>query len=108
MAIQDFLTDDEIISRRALGSENEYGETAATWPTVGTIKGIIQPRSGDLARDDSGKAITGDGMLYCLAGANIQVDDRVTDPYGVLWIVTAVLNESGKSHHYKCVLKLIK
>jgi len=74
MALIDFLKDDEQIYRRSLGTENEYGEAKETWSLVTTIKGTIQPKSENHNRDDSGKIISGDGVLYVLAGANIKIE----------------------------------
>lgn len=109
MSISTYLTDNETVLRRSLGTKNDYGEAAETWTTVTTtLKGTIQQHSGDTARDESGQAVTADAVLYCLAGSNIQVGDKVLDPSGVTWNVLGVINASNRNHHYKVLLRLIK
>jgi hypothetical protein len=108
MALADFLSDDEEIYRRSLGTENEYGEAAETWTKIATIKGTIQPRAESQDRNDLGKSVSSDGVLYVLAGANIKVDDRVKDPSGEEWIVNGILDESNRHHHYKVSLTKVE
>lgn len=105
MAISDFLTMDIEVWRRQTGATNDYGESADIWVKKTTLKGLIQPKVEDVAREESGILKTADAVLYTLVTANIKQSDKVKDPDGNEYNVLAVMDEAGQTHHFKCILK---
>ena len=107
MGIENYLTDDERVYRRTAGSKNDYGEASDTWALVGTIKGTIQPKSGNTARVESGILETSTHRLYCLVTANIHNGDKVLDKNNKGYNVLFVKDASNRSHHYEVDLQEI-
>lgn len=105
MALADFLTMDVEVWRRSAGALNDYGEQSDTWAKQTTIKGVIQPSTGNTARVDSGIMKTSSHTLYCLVGANILAGDKVKYGdrfYNVLFVGDA----AGRNHHYEVPLEV--
>ncbi len=103
MSLSDFLTMDIEVWRRTAGVLNDYGEQSDTWTKQTTIKGVIQPSTGNVTRTDGGIMQTSSHMLYCLVGANILAGDKVKYSnkfYNVLFIGDA----AGRNHHYEIPL----
>lgn len=106
MAIENYLTQTITVLRRTQGTVNEYGESNETWPTVTTIVGVIQPKSGNVGRQENGEQISSTHRMYCLSGSNIRQGDRVqlgSDVYQVLSVVDA----AARAHHYQCDLRQV-
>jgi len=105
--IETYLIDDERIYRRTAGVKNDYGEASDTWTLTTTIKGTIQPKSGNTMRVESGVLESSTHRLYCLATANIRNGDKVKDPHDKMYDVLFVADASNRSHHYQVDLKEI-
>jgi len=108
MGIEDYLTDDERVYRRTAGTKNEYGEASDTWALITTIKGTIQPKSGNTSRVESGILETSTHRLYCLVTANIHNGDKIKDPNDVMYDVLFVKDASNRGHHYEVDLRQIE
>ena len=107
MALSHYLTQTITVLRRVRGAKNEYGESAETWGLVGTIVGVIQPKPGNVSRQENGEQITSDGTMYCLSGANIQPADKV-QLNDKEYSVVSVLDSAARAHHYEIVLKAVE
>jgi|GEM_PF-3744192 len=106
MALANFLTMDVEVWRRAAGTENEYGEKTDTWTKVATIKGVIQPSTGNTVRVENGISVTNSHTLFTLAGANIRAGDKTK--YGDNWYnVVYVGDAAGRAHHNEVELNLV-
>jgi len=105
MSISNFLDKDVNIYRRNLGAVNDYGESKETWVKVTTVKGTIQPSSGNVSREENGVMITSTHRMYCLATVNIKADDKI-ELNGTWYNVLFVGDASGKGHHYEIDLKV--
>lgn len=106
MSLENYLTQTITVLRRVQGTVNEYGEASETWPTLTTIVGVIQPKSGNVSRQDNGEQITSTHRLYCLAGANIHQGDRVQLD-SVVYQVLSVTDAAARAHHYQCDLRVV-
>jgi hypothetical protein len=105
MSLENYLTDDERVYRRTAGAKNDYGDASDTWSLVGTIKGTIQPKSGNTARVESGILESSTHRLYCLVTANIHNGDKVLDKNDKWYDVLFVADASNRSHHYQVDLR---
>jgi len=103
MAFIDYLTMDVEVWRRTAGVLNDYGEQSDTWSKQTTIKGVMQPNSGNTSRTDPGIMKTSSHILFCLIGSNILAGDKVkydSKFYNVLFVKDA----AGRAHHFEVAL----
>jgi head-tail adaptor len=106
MSLASLLTDDIVIYKRTEGTQNDYGEKAETWNISSTVKGVIQPKSGDVARVEAGQLVESTHRLYTLPTVNIVAGDKVKDKNNVYYDVLFVGDDAGRTHHFKIDLKL--
>ena len=106
--IETFLTDDIKIYRRVAGAVNDYGEAADTWNLIVTVKGTIQPKTGNVAREEGGVLVTSTHRLYTLAGVNIKAGDKVLDKNSKWYDILYVGDAANRAHHFECALQEIE
>ena len=107
MALADLFNMSVEIWRRSAGAENDYGEAKDTWSKQTDLTCTLQPKTGDVAREENGVLITSSHVLYCIIGANIRVGDKVkkdSNEYDVLFTG----NSAGRFHHLKVSLRLME
>jgi len=106
MSLATLLTDDVVIYKRTAGAQNDYGEKAETWNIGSTVKGTIQPKTGNVIRMEAGQLVESTHRLYTLPTVNIAAGDKVKDKNNVYYDVLFVGDDAGKTHHYKIDLKV--
>jgi hypothetical protein len=109
MALATFLNQDVIVYRRQQSAAvNDYGEASDTWVKTTTIKGLIQPKSGNVIREENGISVTSSHRLYCLITSNIKAGDKVEDDKGNMYNALYVGDAAGQNHHWQIDLRLIE
>jgi len=104
MAYLDQLKHTVEVWRRSAGAQNDYGEAIDTWAKITDITCLVQPKGGNVAREESGILITSTHKLFCLIGTNIRVGDKIKYS-SKFFDVLNVKDAAGQNHHLESDLR---
>ena len=106
MAITDLYNKTATICRKTVASTNEYGESKFTEDESSSFNCAFQPDKGDYEVKIQGKVKRSTHRVYCATTVVVEAGDEIKIG-GIKYRVLAVLDDGGRTHHYKVMLELV-
>jgi len=106
MSVENHYNKTGYVVTKAVASTNKYGESSFNESESAAFDCALQPQNGDYEITIQGKVKKVSHNLYCATSISVNAGDQIKVD-DIRYRVLAVLDDGGRSHHYKILLEKV-